>query len=157
MEGERCLAVAPLPDYPIASIHTGQYATGEGSRWSARFAISLPKVDTAVLAGEPLARGVFAVHRDDDALVYVKDGCTEAEETARFFLHVYPVDPADLSATRAPHGFDNLDFHLWERGARTGERCIAVVPLPDYPIARVETGQYDEAGRRWEAAFALPE
>ena len=34
---------------------------------------------------------------------------------------------------------------------------MAAVSLPDYPIAAVRTGQYDDAGRRWEAEFALPD
>ena len=151
-----CVAVVLLPPYPIAHIHTGQF-TSAGDRWSARFAFSPPEVDPAALTGEPLARAVFGVWRHGGALVYVKDGCTEAESTARFFLHLVPVDPADLSDDRAPHGFDNLDFHLWERGARTNGRCVAVVPLPDYPVASVRTGQYDAAGELWAVAFALPE
>ena len=152
-----CVAVVLLPPYPIAHIHTGQFVTGEGSRWDARFAFSLPKVDPSALAGEPLARAVFDVWRDGDALVYVKDGCTEEEAEARFLLHLYPVDEADLPAARREYGFDNLDFHLRERGAQTGGRCVAVVPLPDYPIASVRTGQYDATGELWAAQFALPD
>ena len=34
---------------------------------------------------------------------------------------------------------------------------MAIVDLPDYPIARIRTGQYDESGQLWAAEFALPE
>ncbi len=152
-----CVAVVFLPPYPIAHIHTGQFAPAEGSRWGARFAFSIPEVDPSALAGEPLARAVFNVWRDGAALVYVKDGCTEEEAGTRFGLHLYPVDEADLPAASRAHGFENRDFHLWERGSRADGRCLAVVPLPDYPVASVRTGQYDETGRLWWAEFALAE
>ena len=152
-----CVAVVLLPSYPIAHIHTGQFVTGEGSRWDARFAFSLPAIDPSALAGEPLARAVFDVWRDGDALVYVKDGCTEEEAEAAFFLHLYPVDADDLPDASREHGFENRDFHLRERGARTDGRCVAVVPLPDYPVASVRTGQYDATGELWAAQFALPD
>ncbi len=156
-----CVLVAPLPAYPIANVHTGQFPReggGTGTAWSARFAFSPPEVDPAALAGEPLARAVFDVHRHGDALVYVKDGCTEGEAMARFFLHLVSVDPNDLPDASREYGFDNRDFHLWEYGGLAdGDRCIAVVPLPDYPIASVRTGQYDATGELWAAEFAPPE
>ena len=154
--GERCVAVVPLPDYPVAGVRTGQ-VDETGWRWNVEFAVTPAEVDPAVLAGEPLASAVFDIHRDGDALVYVKEGCTGEEAGAAFFLHVVPVDPADLPADRVRHGFDNLDFELWQRGGRVGERCVAVVALPDYPIASILTGQYDETGQFWSVGFALPD
>ena len=150
-----CIATVPLPAYPIANIHTGQFG-GEDTLWSARFALAPPEVEPAALAGEPLARSAFDVHRHGDALVYVRDGCTDEDAGTAFFLHLVPIDPGDLPDDRGQYGFDNLDFFLWERGARVGDRCVAVVPLPDYPIATVRTGQYDATGRLWTAEFALP-
>ena len=146
--GGRCVAVVALPDYPIASIHTGQ-----PEAWETAFAVA--DVPPGVLAGEPLASSTFDVHHDGDGLVYVREGCTEEDTGAPFFLHVVPVDPEDLPADRVRHGFDNLDFEIWQRGGRVGGRCVATVALPDYPIASVATGQYDETGRLWTAEFAL--
>ena len=37
-QGERCVAVRHLPDYPIASVATGQF-TGDGEVWKAEFAL----------------------------------------------------------------------------------------------------------------------
>ena len=154
--GDRCVVVVPLPDYPVAGVQTGQQDY-EGWIWDVNFGVMPPQVDMAVLAREPLARSDFAVYRDGDALVYVKDGCTEEDAGAAFFLHVYPIDPSDLPADRRQYGFDNRDFFLWQYGGRAGERCVAVVALPDYPIASVVTGQYDETGQLWVVEFALPE
>ena len=147
-----CVVTASLPDYPIAHIRTGQ-----PDEWAAWVTVSPPAVDPAALAGEPLARAVFDVWLDGDALVYVKDGCTEADAAAAFFLHLYPVDADDLPDASREHGFENRDFHLWQQGTRTDGRCVALVALPDYPIARVETGQYDATGRLWWVDFALPD
>ena len=40
---------------------------------------------------------------------------------------------------------------------RASTNCIAVVPLPAYPVATVRTGQYDGTGALWTAEFALPD
>ena len=154
--GDRCVAVVPLPDYPIVAVQTGQIDV-TGWLWDVSFGVTPPEIDATVLAREPLARSVFAVYRDGDALAYVRERCTEGESLARFFLHVVPVDADDLPADRAQYGFDNRDFEFWQRGGMRDGRCVAVVALPDYPIASVVTGQYDETGQLWVVEFALPE
>ena len=151
---DRCITTVPLPDWPVANVLTGQYEES-GWRWRMRFAVTPPEVDEAVLAGEPLASGAFDIHRDGDALVYVRDGCTEQDAEARFLLHIYPVDAGDLPAESRAHGFENRDFGLWDHGARIDGRCLAVVPLPAYPVGGVRTGQYGETGERWSAEFFL--
>ena len=161
-----CVAAVVLPDYPIASIRTGQFAD-DGILWEMEFmpdgrvVVPPPPPDYAAarreaLAGEPLARSVYDVHLAGRTLTYVRDGCTDGEANARFFLHVVPTDENDLPEHRREHGFDNLDFTLATRGARIDGSCVAVVPLPDYPIATVRTGQYDGTGALWTAEFALP-
>ena len=162
-----CVAVALLPDYPIARIHTGQFITGGGIRWEVDIAFDdrgMPaeppdyaEARRAALAGAPLASGVFDVHGMGRTLTYVRDGCSAEDAAARFFLHVEPVDVADLSEHRREHGFDNLDFSLAARGARIDGDCVAVAPLPTWPIARIRTGQYDETGQLWAVAFAFPD
>ena len=154
--GDRCVAVVPLPDYPVVAVQTGQLDM-TGWLWEVSFGVTPPEVDPAVLARDPLASSVFDVYRDGDALGYVRDGCTAEDIQAAFLLHIVPVDADDLPAERAQYGFDNLDFAFWQRGGMTGGRCVAVVALPDYPIASVFTGQYDETGQLWTAEFALPE
>ena len=156
-----CVAVAFLPAYPIAGIRTGQLADG-GVLWEADVAFGEEAPDyaatrRAALAGEPLARSVYDVHLDGRALTYVRDGCTDEEAEARFFLHVVPVDEGDLPEHRREYGFDNLDFTLAARGARIDGDCVAVARLPDYPIATIRTGQYDGTGALWTAEFPLPD
>ena len=162
-----CVAAVVLPDYPIASIRTGRF-TDDGPVWEVEFTpdgrVVVPPAppDYAAarreaLAGAPLARSGYDVHLVGRALTYVRDGCTEAEATARFFLHVVPADEGDLPRHRDEYGFDNLDFTLATRGARLDGNCLGVVVLPDYPIATVRTGQYDDTGRLWTAEFALPD
>ena len=154
-EDGSCVAVALLPRYPIASVHTGQHGDG-GRLWAARFGVTPPDTTPAIPASAPAASAVYDVYRDGDALVYVRDGCTDEDAGAVFILHLSPVDADDLPADRKRHGFDNLDFFLWEHGDRTDGRCIAAVPLPDYPIASVRTGQYDATGELWAAEFGWP-
>ena len=152
----RCVAVARLPEYPIASVRTGQLGEdGQPGRWAVRFSLASPPTASRVPAGDPLASSTFDIYRDGAELVYVRDGCTDGDAEAAFFLHVVPVDAGDLPAASRPHGFENRDFFLWQRGGRWKERCTATVPLPEYPIASVRTGQYDEAGRLWAVEFAL--
>ena len=150
----RCVAVAGLPDYPIAHVHTGQYDEG-GDRWDERFSLAPPGTDALALTGEPAVSAFFDIHRDGGGLVYVREGCGSDDASPAFFLHVVPVDAGDLPAWSRGHGFENRDFILWQRGGRWKERCTAAVPLPEYPIASVRTGQYDETGRLWEVEFAL--
>ncbi len=161
-----CVGVVDLPDYPIAAIRTGQF-TDDGVLWEAEVVFDSGSAPVAppdyavtrrdALAGEPLARSVYDVHLAGRELTYVRDGCTDEEAEARFFLHVVPADEATLPEHRREHGFDNLDFTLETRGARIDGNCIAVVPLPAYPIATIRTGQFDGTGRLWTAEFALPD
>ena len=144
-----CVAVALLPDYPIARIETGQY-TPDWAEAARR----------AVAGSEPLARARFDVHHDPErrTLTYVREGCSAEDASARFFLHVHPADEGSLPNHRRAHGFDNLNFSLREQGARTEDgACVAVAPLPVWPIAAIRTGQFDETGRLWETEFALPD
>lgn len=100
-------------------------------------------------AGEasPVLSSEFEVYREGSRLVYVKDPCSEEDVAPWFFLHVYPVDEADLPDWRRQYGFDNLDFRFerYGRGGyplRGGGRCAAVRILPDYEIARIATGAH---------------
>ena len=72
-----------------------------------------------------------------------------------FFLALFPVDGNDLPDRRKQHGFDNLDFDFDGRGLIFDGRCMAGIPLPEYAIARIMTGQYVPAGSIWEAEFRL--
>ena len=91
-------------------------------------------------------------------LFYRRASCREESlREGRFFLHVYPEAPGDLPAERAPYRFENLDFDFFRWGVLFeleggGRACLAMVPLPDYGIARVRTGQHRSGdGETWSA------
>ena len=148
-----CVAERDLPDYAIARIRTGQF-TDEGQIWR----VWLHPSDDAeprpsyqqIMADGPIIRADFDVYLDDYSLIYVKEGCRAEDLDARFFLHVFPVDPADLPEHRRQHGFDNLDFDFNSHGFLTGRQCIAARDLPDYPIAAIRTGQYTAERLLWK-------
>ena len=153
---ERCIVITPLPDYDIARISTGQYTRrSDGSfehpSWKGEIFPSNPLInvpmeqinETIAQAGAPIIRSDFDVHLTDDALIYVKDGCSENDTDAPFFLAAFPVKQSDLPEGSRQRGFQNLDFGFRGNGIRQGdERCVALVQLPDYDIARISTGQY---------------
>lgn len=107
--------------------------------------------------GEPAARAAYDLYLGGAELVYRKESCNPDDTHARFFLHLFPVDAADLPAHRRQYGFDNLDFDFAEHGVFTAEgACLAVAPLPDFPkgIDRIRTGQWIRGqGRLWITEF----
>ena len=105
-----------------------------------------------VRSGQLVQQGEFDLYRyrHSRRLGYAKDGCTASDKEAPFFLHVVPVEEADLPASRRRYGFDNLDFVFLETGRWTDDKCWATVVLPDYPVSRIRTGQYTKSGRIWE-------
>ena len=159
LEEGACVALFPLPDYPIAGVRTGQYAEGGDDLWEAAFSADPEPYEAAYRAvegSEPLARGAFDLHLLNGDLVYVKEPCAQADTDARFFLHVVPERVSDLPEARRELGFDNLDFRFFLNGAWFDGQCAARVPLPTYPIASVRTGQYvSGAGEIWSAGFAV--
>ena len=153
--GDRCIAVAQLPDYDIARISTGQFTRGaDGSiqhLWEGEFYPSdrlidyLPKDidETIAQAGAPLIRSHFDVYLNENMLIYVKDVCGNDDTDVPFFLAAFPVDESDLPVGSRQRGFQNLDFGFRKNGIRqSGDRCIAIALLPDWDIARISTGQY---------------
>ncbi len=91
---------------------------------------------------KPAIRSTFDVYLSENTLTYVKEPCVRADTEAMFFLHVIPTDVNDLPDGRKQHGFDNLDFRFDGRGVTFDGRCIVKVPLPEYDIAEISTGQY---------------
>lgn len=84
------------------------------------------------------------MYADGTVLRYVKRPCGSEDSKASFFLHVFPTDVEDLPDHRREYGFDNLDFSFGQYRQDLGidGSCEAAVALPEYPIARIRTGQY---------------
>ena len=111
----------------------------------------------SIVAGQAVIRSNFDLYRNDNTLHYVKDTCRPNDIQARFFLHIVPHDTNDLPQHQQQYGFDNLNFDFYEHGVRFDGKCLASVPLPDYPIARITTGQWiPDEGRLWEGEFPFP-
>ena len=173
-----CLAEVPLPDYGIAEIRTGQYRMDDFRHiWAGRARSDpRPTEEEAVRARRALREALasrvggrspairadaahprgFDVYLLEDALVYAKERCERIDYEMPFFLHLVPAGD-DFDDGREAHGFNNHDFLLERHGDRFGEErgggpCLVEVPLPDYGIAEIRTGQYrlDDLRRIWE-------
>jgi len=153
-----CALKVPLPDYPIAGVRTWQFVYGKGRLWEAAFVLNPDEYRAAYAAAalrEPDARGVFDLHLDADArtLTYVKDPCAPSDIATPFFLHIFPERAEDIPRLGAAYESKDFDFRL--NGAAFEGKCAGLVPLPDYPIAGVSTGQFGGEGELWEAALAF--
>ena len=154
----KCAARVPLPDYAVAAIRTGQKTPDGGVLWTAQFAAEPEPYRTAyveAVEGEPLARSTFNLYAADGALVYAKERCEQDDITHRFFLHIVPERPDDLPEAQMEVGFENLDFEFFFRGALFDGKCAARVPLPDYSVASVRTGQFSPGGELWSVDVAF--
>ena len=159
LDGGRCVAVVPLPDYPIAEFRTGEYRTVNGrAYWQARQVVDSSGYQAAYAAavtGRPVVRAAFDVYLSAESLTFIEEECTTADTAGMFIFHAFPVNPGDLPERRQGPGFDNLDFQFGRLGARFDGKCVAVVPLPDYPLDRIRVGQWlpQENRQLWGAEF----
>ena len=101
----------------------------------------------------PVIRSDWDVYLVGNSLIYKKEQCTPEDAAPMFFLHLVPVDAADLPSHRKQNGFDNLDFvfrdhRLVERGV-----CVARRELPDYAVAAIRTGQFTGEDQIWNGSF----
>ena len=172
----RCMAKVPFPEYAIARISTGQFVPVEGGYhhfWEAEMRLddgvavnakefleaALRSDYETLVSGEPVMRSDFDVYLSENKLTYVKEPCASTDTEAVFFLHLYPVDANGLPDRRRQYGFDNLDFDFDGRGVIFDGKCMARIPLPEYDIARISTGQYIQVeggfNHLWEAEFRL--
>lgn len=143
--------LAPVAEFPDASIYRVDRAAADDTLASWRAALASAR------GVEPLARPAFTLHLIGRTLAYARDPCTAADVERGFFLHVTPSDGDDLPWGRGEHGFDNLDFPFARWGVRFDGACLAIVPLPDYAIAAIRTGQWSRhGGESWSASFPFP-
>ena len=165
---DQCVATAHLPDYPIGRVYIGQWTSNENRTlwdmaakplgearylgvWGQRYVDQLIEQ-----ASERVGRAGWDVYRNDRTLIYRKQPCAPADVQAKLVLHTIPSDLADLPAGRMQHGYDALGFYFDQRGFRLDDQCIAIAQLPDYPIGRIQVGQWiaNKDSTVWEAEFA---
>ena len=114
----------------------------------------------SVASGEPAARSVFDIYLRENTVSYLKSPCSAADVQAEFFLHIIPEDLEDLPADRRQYGFGGANFRYEIHYGNTAAlafagQCIAEHPLPDYPIARIRTGQFVLDDEIWTAEFPV--
>ena len=115
---------------------------------------------TSATSGERVARGVFDVYLGEGSLSFVKAPCARADTEAAFFLHLIPARLADLPDHRRQYGFDGFNFDFeHHRLATIGEVCVARLGLPvtDYAIATIRTGQFIGEVQIGVESFDVPE
>ena len=163
----KCMMRLALPTWPVANVFAGQFhPAGGAADWRVAFRLDVDRLREMLQAARgqtPTARGRFNLYVRRDSrrglLLYVRAPCVPQDVQRRFFLHVVPVRKAALSDANRARGFDNLDFDFADHGALVDGACVAPVPLPDYDIARVRTGQFDphaqpDAPAPWQVEFA---
>ena len=154
--GGACLMSYFLPDYPIAALYTGQAGVWETSLYPPANPDTLRATYAALSSRQPDTRSTFDLYLRDNQLIYLRETCAAADTTAGFFLHILPEDVADLPAERQAAGFANLDFAFARYGGHFDGKCLAAVPLPDYPIKELRTGQHIPGpGEVWAAELAV--
>ena len=94
--------------------------------------------------GELLLASKYDVYRTKNRLIYVNKRCDlHLERALRLFLHVYPVDKGAVP------------YYLKQpchQSYRDDGNCIAACQLPDWDIARIQTGQIiDDKRPVWKA------
>ena len=113
-------------------------------------------VDAPFLEGRlPAIHSTYAVYHTGKYLVYAKSRCRPTDLTTNFMVHITPADPKDLPADRRQYGYDNLDFSIQNYAAPRSGECVVIRKLPQYPIASIRTGQYNDQGRIWEGEIIL--
>ncbi len=115
----------------------------------------------ATVAGVPAARSEYDVYVNytNRSLVYVKEPCaapvTPVTKDA-FFLLVFPESADDLPIEERSLGRSNEAFRFYDFGSAFDGKCVAEVPLPEYDVAAIRTGQLrglSGSDSLWEAAF----
>ena len=144
--GDRRMAAVPLlrhrpprrGQYDASGhLRDEEFALG-AEAWLARFA--------SFAAREPDARRAeFDLHLEGRTLTFVRGECSAADVADRFFVHAYATDG----------GREAIDFRFRRRGLRHGDRCMAPIPLPDYPATRLTAGRYDDTGHLRESVLAI--
>ena len=147
---DKCLLRRALPRRRIGTARAGQFASGQGPLlWRTAFHLDSEGLRDAYRSAQgrlPAARGAFDVHWRDGRLIYIREPCARLDAESRFFVHVVPAVPANLPPARRRSGFLSLDFDFRERGEMQGDRCVAWVPLPEYVVSGIHTGQFAPAG-----------
>ena len=97
------------------------------------------------------------MYLDGGELVYLKRSCAEEDARGRFLLNAFPTDANDLPPESAEAGFERFRFEFARRGVRLGDKCMARLPLPGYPVRAVQIGRSaDYEPETWSSVIPMP-
>ena len=150
----RCLAVVELPAYPIGEVLTGELQ-GDERVWQGRIdglALRPAAVDEFIAAAERIVHAAYDVYVDEseNKLLYVAPLAGREECAPTYvWLHVHPRRLNDLPQWQREYGFANRDFDLGQVGFASGDRCLAVVRLPDFDLGQLRIGELGAPGATW--------
>jgi hypothetical protein len=96
-------------------------------------------------------------------LVYRASACDSPTLDARFFVHVYPINPLQTHGVQLDGDFVNMDFSardLRPDPTDGGVGCDLKVPLPPIEISKIHVGQFETPGgacckNLWEVVIDL--
>ena len=81
----------------------------------------------------------FDIHQMDGALTLVKEPCTQPFLThTSVLLRATPMSIGDIPSRWRDEGFEQRIYPLGAFGASFDGKCVASIPLPDYPIAAID-------------------
>ncbi len=110
--------------------------------------------------GTLLARSDFDIYAHNGALHYLNANCAplrtnDIDDITRVLLHIFPSNPADLPIDSRERGFENMDFYPHTHLTFLDGKCIYKQALPDYPIARIATGEHADGAIIWRTDIDL--
>ena len=125
----------------------------EGSRMDGAARNAYNELYRQAVVGEPVGQSDYDVYLDGRLVTFVREDCRAGERAAAFGVKVYRADSEGPPGRIPDTGSYELLTNL---GVRLDGRCLAVIRLPDYPVAYIRAGQYYGGGFPvWEVGHSL--
>ncbi len=110
----------------------------------------------AVVKGiEPKETNGFRFYIKDSTMVLIRPLEADTAYDTKFYVHVFPTDTAAMPTVLRKRGSTGADFKFDIFRVTIGDREMALVPLPAWPIDHLNIGQYDEKGAKWHGHLQL--
>lgn len=88
---------------------------------------------------DPIISGAYDVYRTEGAVGLIMEPCAPSFLTkTELWLSLTPVNEEDLPYWRRDKGFEVIRFPLSAYGALFDGKCVALAPLPDYAVAKLD-------------------
>ena len=103
---------------------------------------------------KPLSiKAPYTFYLKDNILYFYKKNCTKKDISMKFLFRIYPKDPLHTYVgDRLINPFQTWDFPFYLHGEKKDDVCTIAVRLPNYEIAKIETGQFNRNGTlAWSA------